>query len=47
MAQITRLMLATPFLQSVLDDEGLRNVFVGTVEGYPEIDDVIAKTKTK
>ncbi|HHY03772.1 MAG TPA: sirohydrochlorin cobaltochelatase [Thermoanaerobacterales bacterium] len=31
-------------LQSVLDDEGL-SVFVGTVEGYPEIDDVIAKLK--
>lgn len=31
-------------LQSVLSDEGL-NVFVGTVEGYPEIDDIIAKLK--
>lgn len=31
-------------LQSVIDDEGL-NVFVGTVEGYPEIDHVIAKLK--
>lgn len=31
-------------LQSVIDDEGL-NVFVGTVEGYPEIENVIAKLK--
>jgi sirohydrochlorin cobaltochelatase len=31
-------------LQSVLADEGL-NVFVGTVEGYPEIDHIIAKLK--
>lgn len=31
-------------LQNVLADEGL-NVFVGTVEGYPDIDNVIAKLK--
>lgn len=31
-------------LQSVLSDEGL-NVFVGTVEGYPELDDIIARLK--
>ncbi|QXM07357.1 sirohydrochlorin cobaltochelatase [Crassaminicella indica] len=33
-------------LQSVLDDEGL-NVFVGTVEGYPALEDVIEKLKAK
>ncbi|MCT4606036.1 MAG: sirohydrochlorin cobaltochelatase [Marinisporobacter sp.] len=33
-------------LQSAIDDEGL-NVFVGTVEGYPELDDVIEKLKEK
>lgn len=31
-------------LQSVIDDEGL-NVFVGTVEGYPDLDNVIAKLR--
>ncbi|QEK13657.1 sirohydrochlorin cobaltochelatase [Crassaminicella thermophila] len=35
-----------PCLQSAIDDEGL-NVFVGTVEGYPEINDVIKKLKAK
>lgn len=29
-------------LQSVLEKEGVENVYVGTVEGYPTLDDVIA-----
>jgi cobalamin biosynthesis Co2+ chelatase CbiK len=35
-----------PCLQSAIDDEGL-NVFVGTVEGFPELTDVIEKLKEK
>lgn len=31
-------------LQSVINDENL-NVYVGTVEGYPELDDIIPKLK--
>lgn len=33
-------------LQSFLQDEGL-SVFVGTIEGYPDLDDVIKKLKAK
>jgi len=33
-----------PCLQSVINDKGL-NVIVGTVEGYPSLDDVIVKLK--
>lgn len=30
-----------PCLQNILLDKGYKNVFIGTVEGYPSIDDVI------
>lgn len=32
-------------LQYILDDLGLKNVFIGTVEGYPTIENVILKLK--
>lgn len=34
-------------LQSVLEDEGYNNIFVGTVEGYPTIETVIKRVKSK
>lgn len=34
-------------IQTVLQDEGYENVFVGTVEGYPTIDNVIKRIKRK
>lgn len=34
-------------LQSVLEDEGYDNVFVGTVEGYPNFDSVLKRIKKK
>ena len=30
-------------LERIFDDQGLKNVFVGTVEGYPELDQVIQR----
>ena len=34
-------------LQSVFEDEGYENVFIGTVEGYPNFDTVIKRLKRK
>lgn len=34
-------------LQSVFQDEGYENVFIGTVEGYPNFDTVIKRLKRK
>ena len=34
-----------PCLQSVLSDQGYDNVYIGTVEGYPTINQVIARLK--
>lgn len=34
-----------PCLQSVLDDNGFENVYIGTVEGYPTLSDVIRRLK--
>jgi sirohydrochlorin cobaltochelatase len=34
-------------LQRVMNDEGIDNVFVGTVEGYPTLNDVITMVKEK
>lgn len=34
-------------LQSVLEDEGYDNVFVGTVEGYPNFDSVLKRIKKR
>ena len=34
-------------IQAVLQDEGYENVFVGTVEGYPSLDNVLNRLKRK
>ena len=34
-------------IQSVLQDEGYENVFVGTVEGYPSLENVLNRLKRK
>lgn len=34
-------------LQTVLQDEGYENIFVGTIEGYPKIENVIKRIKCK
>lgn len=34
-------------LQSVFEDEGFKNVFIGTVEGYPSVENVIRRIKEK
>jgi sirohydrochlorin cobaltochelatase len=36
-----------PALQQVLEDQGIKNVFVGTVEGYPELEHIIARLQAQ